>query len=334
MDHPATPPDWLSADEAWLTAQPGMAPWPAAAACVVAHLAAWAARYAADLGLTAGPPADAPRALWECWRHHWRTAADEAERPVDGWVVAGEIESGVGRRGRGQLGGNVVRDVVLARAMLARDNAAVRRFEADYRGSIVRQVAAVRRYARDDLAWWNDLLAELVGVHREGRAGRLARYNGRSGLVPWVVTVGIRFLCDWKADRPTGTEIVVEPAAPGGNTGPDLGMLSGECMDLLTRRVRAALAALVPRHRLALKMAYLDGLSGQQIAAVLRIHPGNVTRLRQDALKNLNTHLAATAEDGEAIGDCLRDLFLGGHRRDLAESLFAALRTTGPEGGS
>lgn len=330
MTNVATAPDWLAADQSWLTRQPGTYPWPDAAARILARLEVWAAHYARDLGTTRPPGDDPARGLWACWAHHWRTAVEVANGPCDGWAVAAEIEAGTGRRGRGHLGGNVIRDVVLAHAMLRHDNAAVARFDAEYKDGIVRQVVAVRRFARGDQDWWNELLAELVGAARKDRPGRLTRYNGRSGLVPWVVTVAVRFLCDRKEDR-VHAGITEETVAAAG-TAPGLEVLSAECLDLLAKRVRAALAGLEAKQRLVLKLAFIDRMSGQEIAGVFRIHPGNVTRLRQDALLALQTTLAGRAGDAEAIGDCLRDLLAGGQRRNLADALFEVLRTAGTEG--
>ena len=175
----------------------------------------------------------------------------------------------------------MIRDVVLAHAMLAHDNNAIRRFESEYKDPIVRQVVAVRRFARDDTDWWNELLAELVGAHRKDRPGRLARFNGRSGLVPWVVTVAVRYLCDRKDGRSHASltdDSVTAPAA--GGPAPGLEVLSAECLELLAGRVRAALRALEPKQRLVLKLAFIDKMSGQEIAGVFRIHPGNVSRLK------------------------------------------------------
>jgi RNA polymerase sigma factor (sigma-70 family) len=331
MTNVSTLPDWLAADQSWLTHQPGTTPWPDAAARILARLDGWTTRYTRDLGAPRPPTEDFARAIWTCWAHHWRTAVEVTGGPADGWAVATEIESGTGRRGRGQLGGNVIRDVVLARAMTLHDNTAIARFEADYKGPIVRQVVAVRRFARHEEDWWNELLAELVGATGKDRPARLTRYNGRSGMVPWVVTVAVRFLCDRKGDRAFAGLTEDAVAAPAASTAPGVEVLTAECLDLLAGRVRAALAGLDAKQRLVLKMAYVDRMSGQEIAGVFRIHPGNVTRLRQDALQALQTTLAGRAGD-EAVGDCLRDLFAGGQRRDLADALFEVLRTAGSEG--
>src|SRR5262249_1713188 len=190
-------------------------------------------------------PTDAfARGLWTCWAHHWRTAIEVTGRPADGWAVAAEIEAGTGRRGRGQLGGNVIRGVGLAQAMLRPDNTAITRFESDYKEPVVREVVAVRRFARDDMDWWNELLAELVGASRKDRPGRLSRFNGRSGLVPWVVTVAVRFICDRKGERVYAGITEDAVAAPAGGPAPGLEVLSAEGLDLLARRVRSALARL------------------------------------------------------------------------------------------
>jgi RNA polymerase sigma factor (sigma-70 family) len=250
---------------------------------------------------------------------------------VDGWEVAAEMLTGRGRRGAGQLGGNVLRDTVLAHAMLRKDDAAVRRFVADYKETICRQVARVHRLAREDDAWWNDLLAELVGVSRENRPGRLVRYHGRSGLVIWVVTVAVRMLYDRSAAVRTVGELEGDPADPGSlKAGPALGAVSAECLKLLTQRVRNALDGLERDHRLLLKMAFADGRSGQEIARVMGIHPGNVTRRRQDALRELQNRLAGPV--GDEVRDCLGDLITDGRGRDLGEALIEALRAAASEG--
>jgi RNA polymerase sigma factor (sigma-70 family) len=331
MTNVSTLPDWLATEQSWLTEQPGMNPWPEAAARILARLDGWTDRYTRDIGAPRPPTESFARSLWTCWAHHWRTAVEVTGGPADGWVVATEIESGTGRRGRGQLGGNVIRDIVLAQAMLVHDNTAITRFEADYKEPILRQVVAVRRFARDDIDWWNELLAELVGASRKDRPGRLTRYNGRSGLIPWVVTVAVRFLSDRRSDR-AYAGITEETVTTTSGPAPGLEVLSAECLDLLAGRLRAALAGLDAKQRLVLKMAYIDRMSGQDIAGVFRIHPGNVTRLRQDALRALQTTLAGRVGDAEAISDCLRDLYAGGQRRDLADALFEVLRTAASEG--
>jgi RNA polymerase sigma factor (sigma-70 family) len=325
----ASIPDWLAQDQPWLAAQPHMAPWPDGAGRILTQLAAWGTQYATELGFKPVDTCSAP--LWSCWSHHWRTAIDTAGLPVDGWAVAAEIQSGRGRRGGGQLGGNVLRDLVLAHAMLQKDDAAIRRFEADYQDTITRQVSRVHHRARDDDGWWNDLLAELVGVSREGRPGRLARYHGRSGLVIWAVTVAVRLLHDRSGTARRVGELEADPPGSGGsNAEPVLGLLSADCKKLLVARVRTALEMLSREHRLMLRMAFADGSSGQQIARVIGIHPGNVTRRRQDAVRELQSRLAGTASD--EVRDCLSVLLTSGQAQDLGEAMMEALQNAAREG--
>jgi RNA polymerase sigma factor (sigma-70 family) len=327
-----TVPDWLAADQSWLSEQPGMRPWPRAAGRVVEHLCGWARRYAGALNV-ADPGCGCLPRLWACWAHHWRTAAERAGRPVDGWEVAAQIEAGRGYRRNGHLGGNVINDVVLATAMLRKDDTAIRRFEADYKESVVRQVTSARRFAQEDPAWWNDLLSELVGVYRPDREGRLARYSGQSGLVPWTVTVAVRFL----ADRLSGRALMagLDPAEPAPQTSTGGGLhaaISAECVDLLASRIRAALDALRPRERLALRLSVIDGMQGQQIAAVFRINPGNVSRLLQGARDAVWRHVSPDADRAEANRECFEALIEGGAEKNLADALRAALEATTPEG--
>jgi RNA polymerase sigma factor (sigma-70 family) len=331
MADPPTVAAWLAADRSWLAGQPGMTPWPAAAARVVTTLGRWAADYAAELGVE-HPGSDCLPRLWSCWAHHWRTAVEKAGAPVDGRDVANEIVAGRGYRRRGNLGGNVLRDLVLAAAVLRRDNDAVRRFEAEYKDSIVRQVSAARRFALEDAEWWNDLLSELVGVHKAGREGRLTRYSGRSGLAAWTVTVAVRFLADRVSRRPRPAELdesLTDPTT--GTAGALRGVISTDCLTLLTGRVRDALAALRPRERLALRLSVVDGLQGQQIAAVFRINPGNVSRLLQTARDAIWQHLSADGDRADAMRECFADLVEGGADKNLADSLRAALEAVHPE---
>lgn len=317
-----TVPAWLAADRGWLADQPGMTPWPAAANRIVRTLTRWAKDYTATLRIAHPGPDCLPR-LWACWSHHWRTAVERAGGPVDGFAVAAQIEAGRGYCRGGNLGGNVLRDVVLAAAMLRRDDAAVRRFEAEYKDTVVRQVTAVRRFAGHESEWWNDLLADLVGVGKAGRDGRLARFSGRSGLAGWTVTVAVRFLADRVTRRPPTADLgddLIDPTA-----GTLRGVISADCLELLTGRVRDALAALSPRERLALRLSVVDGLQGQQIAGVFRINPGNVSRLLQSARDALWRHLSADGDRADAVRECFADLVAGGADRDLADTLRAAL---------
>ncbi|HJZ60095.1 MAG TPA: sigma factor-like helix-turn-helix DNA-binding protein [Gemmataceae bacterium] len=332
MAPPATVPDWLAADRPWLSEQPGMTPWPAAAARVVARLAGWVERYTAELGVANPGCGCAPR-LWACWSHHWRTAVEKARQPVDGAEVAAQIEASRGYRRNGHLGGNVILDVVLAAAMLRKDDTAIRRFEASYKDSIVRQVVSVRRFAHEDPAWWNDLLAELVGVHRADREGRLTRYSGQSGLIPWTVTVAVRFLADRLASRPRGAELDLGLPDPAlGRAGAVREAISADCLDLLAGRIRDALNALRSRERLALRLSVVDGKQGQQIATVFRINPGNVSRLLQGAREAIWRHMSADVSRADENRECFDALIEGGADKNLADALRAALESVGREG--
>lgn len=323
-DLPNVPP-WLAVDRSWLTEQPGLAHWPATASRIADTLRGWLAKSVAELGVASPGPAALER-LWACWSHHWRTAIESGGGPVDGWDVAAQIEAGRGFRRRGNLGGNVVRDVVLATAMLQKDNEAVRRFERDHKDAIVRQVTAVRRFVGEDPGWWNDLLADLVGVQRAGRDGRLKSYSGRSGLGAWTVTVAVRFLAD--RANPRARMVEIDDATPDPITGQSGAIrlaIATDCMELLTGRIRAALQTLRARERLALRLAVVDGLQGQQIAAVFRINPGNVSRLLQGARDALWEHMTADGTNAEAMRECFDALVEGGAEKNLADCLRTAL---------
>jgi RNA polymerase sigma factor (sigma-70 family) len=67
--------------------------------------------------------------------------------------------------------------------------------------------------------------------------------------------------------------------------------MSIECRTLLTNLLQGALAELRPEDRLLLLLAFVEGLEGRQIAGVLGIDPGNVSRRKARALEALRQRL-------------------------------------------
>ncbi len=327
-----TIPSWLAADRVWLSKQPGMSPWTVSATRILERLRSWLKLYSVNLGVP-DDSKDCEVRLWACWAHHWRTAIEKSGKPVDGIVVAEQIEAGRGYRRSGNLGGNVIRDVLLASAMLHKSDAAIRVFENEYRATIARQVIAARRFAQQHPSWWNDLLVELVGLRKEGDPGRLSRFAGQSGLVPWTVTVAVRMLSDRIPKKSPAS--LLDPSHPEPateKTGAVQSAVSADCVELLTGRIRTALGQLRHRERLALRMLAVDGLQGQEIAAAFRINPGNVSRLLHSARESLWKLMAADESQVDQNRECFDALLEGGSDKNLADALRHALEELSPEG--
>jgi len=91
------------------------------------------------------------------------------------------------------LGGNPLRDCVLAVAMLSRDGKAVVVFEGDYFGYLNGIAWRVHpTFGKDPDDWWNEFLDFLAGYSHAN--GKLKKYQGKSALRPWLRVVLWNFL--------------------------------------------------------------------------------------------------------------------------------------------
>ena len=84
-------------------------------------------------------------------------------KQADGWQVAEQIRQGKGYKKNGQLGGDPLRDVVLAQAIQLKDERALAVFAREYQPFIVAQVRRFQPAGQDPTPCWNDLLIELGG---------------------------------------------------------------------------------------------------------------------------------------------------------------------------
>jgi hypothetical protein len=313
----------LAEDRNWLVRQPGLSVWSAARVRLMQQLRDWVAECAPGLCSAAGPlphaqAADYQRALWACWSYHWQGAiAANGGSRVDGWEVARALRAGRGLRGRGNLGGDVVQDVVLARALLHREEKAIRHLEKTYLPSLLRQVGQGRTPAAEPPDWWWDLLDRLIGITRP--PGKLATFAGRCALGPWLVTVTRNFLLALATPAPPPDLPAPEPLVP-----PELQLICGECLDLLTGVLRQGLATLTPADRALLLMLYGEGLPGREVARLIGIDPGNVSRRKEKALGLLRQCLDEAPEE-QTYQECLQLLFGGGGRIDLGHRLMTLL---------
>jgi hypothetical protein len=182
-------PDSLEAifgnDREWLESQPCRRPWAKGCRMLVDTLQAWLDehyRQACDKP----PPTDRRERipyllrLWRCWSYHWRKTVDMGPRGrVDGRRVAQEIQAGRDCTGRA-LGGNPLRDVVLAEALLHDEPSAAELFTEEYRAVGLDAMARILgREVRDNWQLWWDALRGHIGM-------ALRTYEGRSTLKGWI----------------------------------------------------------------------------------------------------------------------------------------------------
>jgi len=315
--------DILNEEKAWLESHPSMQPWEEGCRRVVRLLEDCLRRYSEMVRERAIGGADVDRPiymarLWQCLGYHWRDALGLAAggEQIAASQVAERIAAGRGYRRGEQLGGDPLRDVVLAVAMVRNDQRAPRIFQEDYYPFACGLAAKMhKRLAADPDSWWTDLLDHLAGY--SGRPATLDRFWGRSALRNWLGTVVWNFLRRWRLSTGESPEMDDIP-------GPS--PLPSESLDRFAEIVRLAVATLSARQRLMLALIYVDGLKQNEAATVLGVHPGQVTRGLEKTLPRLEQsirEIAATRLSKEACAGVFEDL--RGNPRMFAARLREAL---------
>ena len=292
--------DMFTKDQTWLEQQQGMTPWDEGCRCLAERLGQWLETYSepvCDVVVTDDHKerTEYMARLWQCLGYHWQQGTEE-NNGVGAEAVAERIQGGQGYRRGGRLGGDPMRDVVLALAMTLRDGNAPIVFEADYCG-FSRGLAGKlnHRLADNPDEWWNDLLDFLAGYTNP--PGKLERFKGRCALQNWLGTVLWNFLRRWiqREWKLTNTAEIEDMAQTHTATGD--GVAADESLGCFVELIRQSLGALSPNERLLLSLVYLDGMKQKEAAAVLGIHPGNVTRQLQKAIGRSQNHIEKIAAE-------------------------------------
>lgn len=190
------------------------------------------------------------------------------------------------------LGGNPLRDCVLAVAMLVKGAKAVTVFEKDYFGylkGIAFRAHPVFGSTPDE--WWNEFLDFLAGYSHSN--GKLKRYQGKSGLRPWLRIVCWNFLR--RRFIPTGISDTVDETSTL-----DSDMIkfeSNDTVSIFSKLVKGALLAIPKEDRLLLSLIYIDKLPKKDIALIFNVHPGQIGRRETKAIERLREELATRLED-------------------------------------
>lgn len=322
-------------DKTWLERQPGMAPWKKGCAMVSETLDAWLAEYSecvCDQVITRKHDAHSVYAdrLWGCWSHHWHQAAEKTPGGrIDGEEVARQIRAGRGWLRGGRLGGDPLRDVVLAVAMPRKDERAVECFQAEY-FDFLRRLAGRRRqcFYQEPDPWWNDFLDFLAGYTTS--APKLDRFQGRCALRNWLGTVLWNFLGRWDGAPAEGMQ-TIEDGRVGHQPEPRVDDLE-PCLELFAGLVRQALDELPKQDRLVLCLLYVEGLQLKEVARIVGKHPGNAGKQRDKALARLRERLlelAAERSQEQIYGECLEALDIA--PRDFGDAVYEALRESHEE---
>jgi RNA polymerase sigma-70 factor (ECF subfamily) len=162
-----------------------------------------------------------------------------------------------------------------------------------------------------------NFVAELI-LPRKDAPPRIARYRGRTPFAAWLrVVVTNHCLSQLRRRRHSAPLVELADETPPASHD------HRPCRELLLPLVRRALSALGSEDRLLLKLLVLDEVPQQEVARLLGVHSGNVTRRRQRAAETVWRALAAEvhrAGKHQAATDCL-ELVLTGQDAALRSEL-------------
>jgi len=319
-------------DRNWLSRQPRMNPWESGCENLAAWLVGWLVIYSkrvCDRVVTAGDDRDSMHSerMWLCLSYHWQQAAELApDGKIDGTEVADSVREGQGYKDGGQLGGDPLRDVVLAVAMQNEDNRATTCFQKEYR-DFSRAIAgklSSQLYRQVD-EWWDELVDHLAGYTK---SASLAHYAGKSALRTWLPKVIWNFLRRQRLGAGGEGEI---PEHWVGET--ELVITDerlDECCQAFVPMVANALGALEKWERLILRLYYVDGWTQQEIARLFNMTSGHMGRLRKTATKKLHENLREAAAELDQTGSYKEHLdYLQSHfmevPKDFSDALHDAL---------
>jgi hypothetical protein len=224
--------------------------------------------------------------LLTCLRFH----AEQASRSIDELIRC--LQEGVSPTNGTALGGDLLRDGMLAVAMLAKEEKAISVFEKDYFDYLKGIAFRVHPiFGNNPDEWWNDFLDFLAGYSHTN--GKLKKYQGKCALRFWLRVVLWNFL----RRRPLSLA-ATEMTEDVFTTKPDDDTLEqNESIALFTGLVRDSLQTLSDRDRLLLSMIYIDNLLKKEVAAVFRVHPGQIGRWESIAIEKFRQDFCRRLEN-------------------------------------
>lgn len=199
-------------------------------------------------------------------------------------------------------------DLFWACACLAGDPAAVAAFERELSPLLEKSVASFGEEAAKEVR--QGLHASLLVDHR-GRGPLLAEYRGEGALRRWLRVVAMREATRLyhlvKREGPSEDEALFDSLVGPGDAGAEL--VGRDAARQFRAAFSAALAALPPRERTALRLHVVDGLTIDQISPAFEVHRATVARwiasARETALeqtrRTLMRELKLGAEDADSL---------------------------------
>lgn len=183
-------------------------------------------------------------------------------------------------------------DLYLAAACRAGDPAAIAAFE---RELLTGARAAIRSIDRSE-PFVDEACQRLRATLLVGDEARIADYAGRGPLRAWVGVAAVRTALMMRRSQQRAKEIPSSDDDWSGalatiSTGnPELELLKRQYASAFGAALHAAVAALAPRLRAALRMSFVDALSIDEIGAVYAVHRATAARWIQRACDEVFEH--------------------------------------------
>ncbi len=252
--------------------------------------------------------------LWNCIYYHWCRLGALSAVPLAQVLTKIQSVQAV----PSVPGTSILHDVILAEAMEMQLAPALEEFDRDFMGlvqRVARRTAGVQ--AESDV---ENFAAELI-LPREDAPPRIASYQGGTRLAHWLRVVTVNYCRgEYRRKQPATVDVTQVPdSEPVSRDFLD----QTPCKELLGRLVLKSLAQVPAADRLLIKMLVIDGLPQVQLARVLQIHPGNVTRRRQQISQSIwNGLISAAQRSGceRMARECL-DVLLGADNREFRHEL-------------
>jgi RNA polymerase sigma-70 factor, ECF subfamily len=272
--------------------------------------------------MTHGPDDDLERLLDSAWtaaRQAWPTVSvprSELAAYVAARLPADEApEVGVTRLR--------ITDLYLACGCARGERAAITLFEQHVLGE------AYVYLKRSDPAIADEVLQRLrvrLLVAEGGGAPEIVKYKGQGALGGWIRTVCARMVQDLRRSERWHLQVDEAREQDLHTSDPEMRHLKQQYASELAEALRQVLSELEATERNVLAMHYLDGLSSDAVAQLLRVDGSTVRRrlikLRQRILDECRALLAARLKVSAATCDSL----IGALRSDLDMSIARLLR--------
>lgn len=267
---------------------------------------------------------------WSCVQFHWKRSVAESGTTLA--VFLDQLDSQDSQSNVSVT--SILDEIVLAQAMEHLENQAVIEFERHYMPTVrsfARRVAGERGVDAVD-----NLASDLI-LPRGERPPKIASFQGKTSLTSWLRAVVSNLCCSLLRKPSAHHRELTEDVVPAREAVCDND--AEPCERLLRPMFHEAVRQLEPEDRLLIKMLLLDDVPQKDVARVLRIHSGNITRRRQRITEfvweRVASASAAEKTQRQEVDDCL-ELILAGNdlelRRSLGEALAGAIRSLAETG--